>query len=171
MHTTLWQKMTSDGIGRCMCVSLGGEWQASLTGHPNIENLRSQLTEMATRSPPPRPARSLACLGTSESGVAEGAIRSPARRWRGRSGETRRAPTAPRWPPPSMVITRELLRVEAPEVRDTQLELLPVTAREEQGHVPLDDEPVVAILDPPMTMNDALGYPLANHLAPGAPRP
>jgi hypothetical protein len=69
-----------------------------------------------------------------------------------------------------MVITRELWWVGAPEVMDTQLELLPVTAREEQGHVPLDDEPVVAIPDPPVTVNDAPGYPLADHLAPSAPR-
>jgi len=68
-----------------------------------------------------------------------------------------------------MVIMRELRWVGAPEVRDTQLELL-VTAREEQGHVPLDDEPVVAIPDPPVTVNDAPGYPLADHLEPGAPR-
>jgi len=52
---------------------------------------------------------------------------------------------------------------------DTELELLPVTGREKQGHVPLDDEPIVAILDPPVTVNDALGHLLGDHLAPGAP--
>ena len=67
-----------------------------------------------------------------------------------------------------MVIMRELRWVGAPEVRDTQLELL-VTAREEQGHVPLDDEPVVAIPDLPVTVSDAPRHPLPDHLAPSAP--
>ena len=50
-----------------------------------------------------------------------------------------------------------------------QLQLLPVTAREEQGHVPLDDEPVVAIPDLPVTVSDAPRHPLPDHLAPSAP--
>lgn len=52
---------------------------------------------------------------------------------------------------------------------DTQLELLPVAAREEQGHVPLDDEPIVAVPDLPVAVPDAPGHPLPDHLAPRAP--
>jgi len=52
---------------------------------------------------------------------------------------------------------------------DTQLELLPVTTYEEQGHVPLDDDPIIAIADLPMTVTHAPGHPLTDHLAPGAP--
>jgi hypothetical protein len=48
---------------------------------------------------------------------------------------------------------------------DPQLELLPVTTGEEQGHVPLDDEPVVAVPDFPVAVSDATRDALPCHLA------
>jgi len=49
---------------------------------------------------------------------------------------------------------------------DPQLELLPVATREEEGHVALDDEPVVAVPDLPVAVPDAPRHALPCHLAP-----
>ena len=49
---------------------------------------------------------------------------------------------------------------------DPQLELLPVAAREEECHVALDDEPVVAVPDLPVAVPDAPRHALPCHLAP-----
>lgn len=51
---------------------------------------------------------------------------------------------------------------------DPQLELLPVPAREKQGHVPLDDQPVIAVTDLPVAVSDAPGHPLPDHLTPSS---
>lgn len=48
---------------------------------------------------------------------------------------------------------------------DPEFELLPVATREAQGHVPLDDEPVVAVSDFPVTVSDASRDTLPGHLA------
>jgi hypothetical protein len=47
---------------------------------------------------------------------------------------------------------------------DPQFELLPVATREAQGHVPLDDEPVVAIPNFPVAISDASRDTLPGHL-------
>jgi hypothetical protein len=51
---------------------------------------------------------------------------------------------------------------------DPQFELLPFSTREEQGHVPLDDKPIIAIPDLPMAVSDAPGNPLPDHFAASA---
>jgi len=51
---------------------------------------------------------------------------------------------------------------------DPQLELLPVPSREKQSHVPLDDQPVIAVTDLTVAVSDAPWHPLPDHLAPGA---
>jgi hypothetical protein len=47
---------------------------------------------------------------------------------------------------------------------DPELELLPVTAGEEEGHVPLDDEPIMAVPHLPVAVTDAPGGALPYHL-------
>jgi hypothetical protein len=60
------------------------------------------------------------------------------------------------------VIAFYLLLPDPPS--DPQLELLPVATGEEQGHVPLDDEPVVAVPDFPVAVPDASRDALPCHL-------
>jgi len=47
---------------------------------------------------------------------------------------------------------------------DPQLQLLPVATREEQGHAPLNDEPVIAVPDLPVAVSDASRDALPCHL-------
>jgi len=47
---------------------------------------------------------------------------------------------------------------------DPELQLLPITTGEEQGHVPLDDEAVMAVPHLPVAVADAPGGALPNHL-------
>lgn len=49
---------------------------------------------------------------------------------------------------------------------DPELQLLPVTTREEQRHVPLDDEAVVAVPHLPVAVADAPRGALPDHLPP-----
>jgi hypothetical protein len=47
-----------------------------------------------------------------------------------------------------------------------QLQLLPVTAREEQRHVPLDDEAIMAVTDLAVAVTDASRSTFPHHLPP-----
>lgn len=47
---------------------------------------------------------------------------------------------------------------------DPELQLLPITTREEERHVPLDDEAVVAVPHLPVAVADAPGGALPHHL-------